>query len=139
MLTETRRYAELALDASTTVGSRYYIGAARANLSWLALQEGDLQSAEQHGQEAVQVWEGGNYPFTWLAIFPLASIALQQDRPAEAVDYLRRLLNPVQQRMPANIEQATEAMALASDSNRLAEAFSLAKKAVELGRERGYL
>lgn len=139
LFTETRLYVELALDAATIVGSRYYIGAARANLSWLALQEGDLQAAEQHGREALQVWEGGNYPFTWLAIFPLASVLLQQDQPEEAIGYLCRLLNPVQQRMPASIEQTIEALAVASDSNRLDEALNLAKKAVELGRELGYL
>lgn len=139
LVAETRRYAELAFSAAASVGSRYYMGAAGANLSWLALQEGDLQQAEQRGRAALQVWADGNYPFAWLAIFPLASVALQQDRPAEAADYLRRLLSPVQQRMSAGIEEIIEALAAACDGNRPDEARSLATKAVEMARELGYL
>ncbi len=136
---ETRRFAEEAFTLAARDDGRSYMGAAAANLSWVAWHAGDWAGATAHGAEALRLWEVGKYPFAWLAVFPLAAAALAQGQPVEAVAHLRRLLSPVQQRLPAALDAAVTACAAAADAGRAEDAARLAEQAVALGRDLGYL
>ena len=105
---ETRALAERSLAVATATQMDDYIGAARANLAWVALRARALPAAEHGGAAALQLWSGREYvfPFQWSALLPLAAAALATGRPAEAVEHARALLDPKQQRLPEEIAGA---------------------------------
>jgi serine/threonine protein kinase/tetratricopeptide (TPR) repeat protein len=104
-LEATRDCAERSLRAAEAGHMTSYVGAARANLGWVALREGRLDDAERHCQAALQLWHATSliYPFEWMALLPLAQLELQSGRPADAALRLERLLHSTQQRLPGTL------------------------------------
>ncbi len=89
-----------------------YTGAARANLAWAALKEGDLPGARQHGLAALELWsqsadiQAAATPYYWTAIWPLVGVCLAEDDLAGAFSYARTLLEPQRKKLPADLEKA---------------------------------
>ena len=71
------------LNVATQAHMPDYIAVANACQAWLAEREGDLETVFQHGEAALALWAGlpFDYPFHWLALWPLLAAALQR-RPA---------------------------------------------------------
>nr|QKW93877.1 serine/threonine-protein kinase PknK [Vitiosangium cumulatum] len=99
---ETRRQASRCLEVSTAANMADYIGAAHANLGWVAWREGLSAKAEHHARTALRCWQPLSlvYPFQWMAHWPLLAIELERHRLTEALGHVRALLDPAQQRMP---------------------------------------
>jgi DNA-binding SARP family transcriptional activator/predicted ATPase len=81
-----------------------YQGVAKANLGWLAYHQGDSDQAEQLAEHALSLWGHGDYPFEWLADFPLAAIAMQRGELERAQECLKAILKPLQGRLPEELE-----------------------------------
>ncbi len=98
---ETRRQASRSLQVSTAANMPEYVGAAHANLGWVAWREGRSAEAEQAAQAALRCWQSLPlvYPFQWMAHWPLVAVWLERHRSAEALGHVRALLDPTQQRM----------------------------------------
>jgi hypothetical protein len=99
---ETRRQASRCLEVATAANMADYVGAAHANLGWVAWREGRSSEAEQAAQAALRCWRPLSlvYPFQWMAHWPLVAVWLERDRTTEALGHVRALLDPTQQRMP---------------------------------------
>jgi tetratricopeptide (TPR) repeat protein len=112
-LEQAKGYTERCLEVARAGRRSVYIGAAEANLSWSAYRAGDAEAALQDGEAALVKWQLLQYPFHWLARWPLLAVALDQGRIADAVGQARAMLEPVQQRLPnaltASLEEAIAA------------------------------
>jgi Tfp pilus assembly protein PilF len=140
----TRQYASQSLTAAITAQMQEYTGMARANLAWVAWQEGDLSQAEAEGWAALDLWHQlpaahSSCAFQWTALWPLVGAALAQKRTPEAVAHARALLEPTQQRLPVRLAVIVEQAIDAWDKGNPAAAHTCLDQATELAQELGYL
>jgi len=135
----TRRAAELCLSVAAASNMMDYAGASTACLSWVALSEGRADEAEALGEAAVELWRQLSlvypYPFQWLGHGPLLAVALERGRVRDAIAHARVMLEPTQQKLPAEVASAIEAAIGAFDRGepdrsreRLAEALAAARR-----------
>jgi hypothetical protein len=117
-----------------------YVGAAQANLAWIAWREGDLSEAEANGQAAVDIWSQGQpFPFEWTAHWPLAAVALARQDLATAMTHARSMLHPLQQLLPEQMATAMEAAIQAWDQGQADAAQAHLQYAAEMAADLGYL
>ncbi len=120
-LDRTRETAHRCLQLATRLSMGDYIGAAHANLGWVAFRSGDSPAMRQATDAALEHWARlapkYPYPFQWLARLHRIAADLEAQDDAQAVENARVILGPVQHRLPAPImsalSQATEAASAA--------------------------
>ena len=101
--------ASACLADATHLGVGTYVGTSRANLSWVALRAGDVDSAREGAEAALDSWQGGIvYPLQWLALLPRMAVAYEEGDAAAVVSLAGRLLDPGQQRLRRSLERALE-------------------------------
>lgn len=86
-------------------GERRYASVITAQRAWVAWRDGKREEAEAYGRTAVEAWQHQRpvYPFQWVGLWPLIAIAATSAQPALAMDYVRLLLAPTQQRPPETL------------------------------------
>ena len=137
---EATDYALRSLEAATSVQDPTYIGAARANLAWVAWRKANLTEALEKGKAALESWQQSpGYPFQWLALYPLISVALAHDRIPEAVEYARGLLEPAQQALPDPLKTVLEEAIETWERGEPEAARAYLDRAIKLAQEMGYL
>jgi predicted ATPase len=138
---EAMDYALRSLEAATSVQNPAYIGAARANLAWVAWRKANLTEALENGKAALGSWQQSEtgFMFQWLALYPLISIALDQDRIPDAVEYARGLLEPAQQAIPGTLEASLGGAIEAWERGEPEAARTHFDRAIELALEMAYL
>jgi tetratricopeptide (TPR) repeat protein len=137
---EARHYISRSLPIAATAQVRPYIGAAQANLAWVAWREGDLSVAEVKGQTALDIWdEGKTFPFEWMALWPLVGVALARQKVARAMTHARRMLHPLQQPLPTEMATALEAAIEIWDQEQSEAAETHLEQAAKMAVELGYL
>jgi len=102
---ETRAFAQRALDIAEKQRLYDYVGVAHANLCWVAFRCGD--DAEAPAAQALGAWKnlppGYPYPLQWLARIPLAVQLFRRGRTSEALQHWRFLLAPTQYALPERL------------------------------------
>ena len=138
---ETRHTCSQALVKATEAQRPEDIGMSKANLAWVAWRLGNLIEIQEHGHAALDLWHSLplEFPFRWTALWPLLAVALTKAQIAEAVDYARTLLNPLQERLPETLTTALEAAIQTWDSNESETARSLLQQAMILAQEMRFL
>ena len=107
-----------ALTTAQALEDRHYEGHALANLCWGSWMEGSLVEAKGLGLGAFEAWgpkegdgmTGLDTEFAFLAVWPMASMALQADKVSEAGSYLRYLLPPWERAMPLDLHAAVDSL-----------------------------
>lgn len=140
-LEATRDSAERGLRAAEAGNMTSYVGAARANLGWVALCEGHPEDAERHCLAALQLWSATSliYPFEWMALLPLARLDVLAGRPADAAQRVARLLHPTQQRLPDTLTAALQEAQAAWSSDREEVACVCIERALQEAEGADYL
>ncbi len=115
-----REYASRSLAVATAGEMLEYVGMAKANLAWVAWRAQDLPQAEENGKAACTLWQSlpashSSAAFQWTALWPLIGVALAENRPADAIESARALLQPTQQRLPDRLTSVVEAAIAAWD------------------------
>jgi tetratricopeptide (TPR) repeat protein len=138
---EAMDYALRSLEAATSLRNPIYTGTARANLAWVAWRKVDMTEALENGKAALELWQQSetSYPFQWLALYPLTSVAIARDRIPEAVEYARSLLEPTQQPLPDTLKTVLEEAIKTWERGEPEAARTHLDRAVELAQEMGYL
>jgi predicted ATPase len=137
---DVRRYISPSLAAATAAGVSQCVGTAQANLAWVAWREGALSEAEANGQAALETWKQyPNFMFQWTALWPLTGVALARREVGRAMDYVRILLDPLQQRLPEEMATALERALDAWDQDRADAAQRYLQQAAEIAAGLGYL
>jgi tetratricopeptide (TPR) repeat protein len=136
-----RHYASRALKTARAVQHPEQVGLARAHLAWVAWREGNLPGAEEMGRAAQRSWQRSQwaYAIQWTALWPLLAIALEGDRIPEALDHARAMLDPMQQRLPADLEAALEKACQMADAGQPEAIRVQLRRTVELAQGLGYL
>jgi tetratricopeptide (TPR) repeat protein len=134
-------YALRSLEAATSVQNPAYIGAAQANLAWVACRKADMAEVLETGKAALESWQQSedDFMFQWLALCPLISVALAEDSITEAVEYARGLLEPAQQALPDTLETSLKDAIEAWERGEPEAACAYFDRAIELSQEMGYL
>jgi tetratricopeptide (TPR) repeat protein len=137
--------ARRGLVVAEAAGMFDYIGAGRANLAWLAWQQGSASTplsaghaeAERLGEAALEAWRRhpAPYPLCWQALWPLIGVTLAQARPAAAIAFTRQLLDPAQQALPPAVEQPLAAALAAWNAGQPDAAHDLLSQALDLAQQ----
>ncbi len=138
---QVQRYAERSLHTATTVQMPDYIGAAQANLAWLAWRANKPEDVQQLGAAALSTWQKlpVGYMFEWTARWPLIGVALRAGDLNQITTHARVLLDEYQQRLPVELETALSS-ALHIGPNGTIEAMqAVFDSVVKFAREQGYL
>ncbi len=109
--------------------------------AWVAWRDGDMVEAVSAGLASAgtsQRQQGIN-AFRWAGLWPVIGVMLTQDKPREAIVYVRMMLDPSQQLLPEQLSAPLEAALRAWDTDQQEEARRLLQQAVPLAHERGYL
>jgi eukaryotic-like serine/threonine-protein kinase len=91
--------------------------------------------------EALDIWESlpVHYPFQWMALWPLAAVAVAHQRTSEALNHVRAMLAVGQQLAPPPL-RALMAVALQRyELGNPVEAVSRLQRAVGLAEHDGFL
>ena len=137
---DVRRAISPSLAAARAAGVSQCVGTAQANLAWVAWREGALSEAEAKGQAALETWKQfPNFPFQWTALWPLTGVALARREVGRAMDYVRILLDPLQQRLPEEIAAALERAVDAWDQDQADAAQRHLQQAAKIAAGLGYL
>jgi tetratricopeptide (TPR) repeat protein len=134
-------YALRSLEAATSVQNPMYIGAAKANLAWVAWRKANLTEALEKGKAAIESWQQSpsSCMFQCPALYPLISVALARDRIPEAVEYAHGLLEPAQQALPGALQTVLEGAIKAWERGEPEAARTHLERAIKLAQEMGYL
>jgi hypothetical protein len=113
----------------------------KANLAWVAWRLDNLAETQAHAHAALDRWQSLplEYPFQWTALWPLLAVALTKAQIAEAVDYERALLHPLQERLPETLTTALQAAIQAWDAKEPETACTHLQRAMVLAQELRYL
>jgi hypothetical protein len=122
-------------------GERRYANVITAQRAWVAWRDGKREEAETAGRAAVEEWQRQRpvYPFQWTGLWPLIGLAAASAQFALAVDYVRMLLPPTQQRPPEALLRLLEEILQACDAGHHESVRSLLQRAIPLAQDMGYL
>jgi tetratricopeptide (TPR) repeat protein len=122
-------------------GERRYASVITAQRAWVAWRDGKREEAESAGRAAVEEWQRQRpvYPFQWTGVWPLIGLAATSGQFALAVDYVRLLLAPTQQRPPETLLTVLEEAVHAWDAGYHERVRSLLQHAIPLAQSMGYL
>jgi tetratricopeptide (TPR) repeat protein len=108
--------------------------------AWVAWRSGQCDEALRLGLAAVAHFEHAQRnPFQWTARGPLVGVALAQEQDTAALEHVRAILDPSQQRPPDILNRPLEAVVEAWDSGEHQTAHTRLVAAVPLASELGYL
>jgi eukaryotic-like serine/threonine-protein kinase len=141
---EAEQAAMRSLAAATAAHMPEYIGTAQANLAWVAWKTGTFEQARRHGSAALEAWQQlptahGSVQIQWTALCPLIVLALDAGEIASAIDYVRRLLDPAQQRLPDALTTLFEQALLAWEHDDPEQVLPLLQQATALAQQLHYL
>jgi class 3 adenylate cyclase/tetratricopeptide (TPR) repeat protein len=132
--------ATKALKVATLANAVQYVGAAKANLAWVALRGGKEAEAEELGRAALGCWAplANAYAFKWQAVWPLLWLALQRDDLTDATALADQLLAHSQQ-LPAPELRPLLESAVQGDGLDESRIRGLLRQAAGLAQAIGYL
>jgi hypothetical protein len=118
-----------------------YEAMAIANHAWVAWRSGNEEVAAADPQAALTMWEGlpVRYFFDWMALWPLAAMALASGRVEQAVQFARGMLPPPQQLLRDPLRTLVEDAVYTWDSGQPNETADLLRRATSAAGDLGYL
>jgi Tfp pilus assembly protein PilF len=111
---------------------------AYASQAWLAWRENHVQQARHLAEQALALWQQ-TYPFQWTALWPLLAIALQQNRLSASIEYVRQLLDPMQEAYSAPLTLLLESALQSWQRNQPEQAHQHLCEAIAQARQENYL
>jgi DNA-binding SARP family transcriptional activator len=102
--------------------------------AWLSYRAGDMELAVQHGETALETLGAAAFPIRWPALWPLLAVSLKLNRPADALDYARQMLDPSQQQLEEDIATLLQEAVTAWDSGETAVSHQHLQAAVDLAQ-----
>ena len=136
---QARLYQARSAEVAQLVGTPYYLGVAEANQAWLHYLDKQWDLATASARKALERWQAFVYPFHWLAHWPILAINLARDDLAGAVDSAAAMLDPGQQRLPDDVNDALERAVQAWESGKPDTSRRALEQVLILARDRGYL
>jgi eukaryotic-like serine/threonine-protein kinase len=141
---EAEQTARRSLATATAAHMPEYVGTAEANLAWVAWQSGNFEQVRHHGGAALAAWRQlptghASTPFQWTALWPLLACVFVTGETAAAIDYVRLLLSPAQQRLPDALTDLLEQALFAWENDAPESISRLLQQATALAHRLHYL
>jgi hypothetical protein len=135
-----RTLAPRAMAACEAAGNPDFMGVAgaKASLAWLAWQDNRPLEVVTLAREAMELsgaMIGENVRSDWVFLWPLVALHLSAGRTGEAVPAGLRMLEPVQQQMPDELESLLRSAGAAWTSAQDEAAATILAQALGLARE----
>jgi len=129
------------ITRALTVSEARDISIITGHRAWVAWRDGDMVEAEAYGRATLEDRRRQQRvnAFLWVGLWPLIGVVLAQEKMAEAMSYVRILLDPTQQPPPETLGALLEAALQAWDAGQQQEARALLQQAVPLAEKMGYL
>ncbi len=129
------------LTGALAQGEKRYTGAIAAQRAWVCWRDDKREEAEAAGRAAVEQWQRQRpvYPFQWTGLWLLIALAVNSGQFALAVDYVRLLLAPTQQRLEDSLLRALEEAVQAWDDGHHERVRALLQHALSLAESMNYL
>ncbi len=91
-------FVEMSMKAAIEANMKTYIAVAKANQSWVAWREGNLDKAQELGSEAIELWRAfpNPFPMQWMAYWILIGITHKSQNLSQTIDYIKAMLAPKQ-------------------------------------------
>ena len=109
---ETEAFAQRTITLAMGAKMPSYVGMAKGNLAWVALQRGEFTRAEQTAREGLSLL-APPIPVSWAVTLPLVGALYQRGETAESVDLLEKTLGGLQRFAPP-VEAVIRAVIAAS-------------------------
>jgi serine/threonine protein kinase len=137
-----RAASQRALELAETAKISIYVAAAHACIAWVHWRtaENDSSLVKIHAEEAQRLWRDkpASFPFRWCLTFVLLDLAQRaEDAPAQA-SAVQMLLDPLQQKLPDELEAVLCRALEACNERRFADATRAVDEALRLGRHFGF-
>lgn len=118
-----------------------YIGAAYANMAWLAWQHKDFNAVHNYGQLAFKAWQQltVRYAFEWILRFPLMALVLIEGNILEANTLAQALLDQPLVYLPDEISSAIEEAGTAASMENIDSCRNWLEIAIKKASEHNYL
>jgi len=138
---QVQSYAERSLLTATTVQMPDYMGAAQANLAWLAWRAGNLDAVQQHGAAALSAWQKlpVGYMFEWTGRWPLIGVALLAGDLHQIISHAQVLLDEHQQRSPIALEAVLSSVLRIGPNGTINAMRAVFDSVAAVAQEHGYL
>lgn len=137
---QVRRLLPRCSEAARLVGQPNYLGASLAHQAWLEQRDGEPARANELGLQALELWDKTKtYPFQWIGLWLLLELAHTQGELEQALQHALRLVDPMQQAVPDEIEVRLQAALNAAAQEQPKKAQSELEEALNLARRQGYL
>lgn len=132
------RLAAESLTAATALDAHTYIGVARANQAWVAWRRNKWREAEKQARAGLALFSP-TYPFKWLALMPLLDFLCRRNELDEAILHARALLEPIQLRLPGELNAWFECAIAAFERNERAKCRDALGKALKKAQELAFV
>jgi tetratricopeptide (TPR) repeat protein len=108
---------------------------------WLAWRDGNLTEAEAYARATLNDWRHHKYlnSFYWTSVLPLLAIVFERENIAEAMEYVRILLDSSQQPVVAKLQNLLETALQVWNAGRYEQTCNLLRQALPVAKEFGYL
>jgi DNA-binding SARP family transcriptional activator len=109
--------------------------------AWVAWRDGKLDEAETYGRMSIEVSQQQQdvNAFRWVGLWPLIGVMLTRERVAEAMTFVRMLLDPTQQPLPEQLSTLLVTALQAWESAEQERASALLQQAASAAQLTGYL
>ncbi|CAG0948291.1 Transcriptional regulatory protein MoaR1 [Anaerolineae bacterium] len=132
------RLAAECLTMTTALKAQTYIGVARANQAWVAWRRQESNKAEAHARAGLALF-APTYPFRWLALMPLIDLLFQKNELDEAIVHARALLDPIQLRLPDELNESFERAIDALNRKEIARCRDALGQALKIAQARAFV
>jgi eukaryotic-like serine/threonine-protein kinase len=128
------------METAQLVGNPNYIGAALAHQAWLAFRSGKFETAKELALQAREQWQKTRtYPFQWMGLWLLLSLAYAQKDDSLMHQTAAALVHPLQQAAPSELEDLLHSAISAKKDQEIEKARLAVDQALRLARLFGYL
>ncbi|MEP6987147.1 MAG: hypothetical protein ABI970_16190, partial [Chloroflexota bacterium] len=92
------QFVETSMKAAVEANMKTYIALAKANQSWLAWREGNVDETYKLGTGAIELWRDfpNPFPMQWLAYWPLIGVSYRLQNLTQTMEYIKAILAPQQ-------------------------------------------
>ena len=138
---KVRHYAARSQETAAIGQMIEYTGMAQANLAWAARREGRSAEARELGDTAWETMQKTPQAqmISWVAVWPLVGLRLEDGRIADAIEYSRLLMKPSTQPQPEELAVPLQSAIDAWERGETENARIHLTKAAELAEPKGYL
>ncbi len=137
----TREWAQRTLALADKAKNPFYKASAWGSLAWAELRDGNHELTQAHITAALELLKKVPSPIQFMALGPALAVEVKQENWETAIEHVKMLLHPSQQKMPDELQSLLQEAVAIWDTGDTHAAGELLVQSVALMEERkmGYV